>query len=177
MNTTPQTSDSAPPMTRVEVTGLTALMPAYHGTTPREAELRWWRDALAGYTAAECQAAILAHVKTSKNVTPTDIIGRIREARQRTEARPGRKRDREAERAHHAAAGLRGIAKVYAAMGWQPNPTKVAARSVACPFCHARSGEVCSPLSRNRNGHHERRDSATYMHPSRIEAGLAAVNK
>ncbi|MFD8494239.1 hypothetical protein [Amycolatopsis sp. NPDC059657] len=42
------------------------------------------------------------------------------------------------------------------------------ARTVPCPFCPARKGRRCTPLSRNRLGVRDTRDPVTRMHTSRL---------
>jgi hypothetical protein len=153
-------------MSRIEVTGLLVMLPAFAGRTPSEIELRWWRDALAGHSAGECQAAILALSKTNRTtVTPADITGCIREARRLSEARRQRQRDPKGERQRHAAAARRGMAAVYAATGWSRREDQAAALAVPCPIpgCESPAGVICGPVNQPEN-----RDSATCVHPSRL---------
>ena len=137
-----------------------------------------WLSGLAGYSLAECHAAMSAMGTAARRATPSEIAGRCDAARNRIEEAPGdpapqdqRRRTssaREAERERHRQAGMRGIHQVYAVMGWERNADHDLARSVECPFCKARPWVVCGPLSRNRAGVRELRDPAHRMHPSRL---------
>lgn len=177
MNTTTtprQASGHAPLMSRIEVSGLLAMMAAFRGRTPSETELRWWRDALAGYTAAECQAAILAHSKTSPNhISPADITGRIREAHRLREARTRRGNSHpDADRRQYSQAARLGMRAIYAQMAWTRRPDQAAALTVRCPVpgCAAEPEVICAPVNKP-----ERRDPATRVHPSRLAAGEQAA--
>ncbi|PPK63499.1 hypothetical protein V5P93_000447 [Actinokineospora auranticolor] len=174
--TTDPTRQAAPPMSRVEVSGLLAMMAAFRSRTPSDTELRWWRDQLTGYSAAECQAAILAHSRTSPDsVTPAQIIGRIRDARHRTETRRHRlARDPAADAARSAAAARRGMAAVYAETGWTRLPEQQAALAVPCPEpdCGVPAGVMCV-----QGGRRDRRDSATGVHRSRRDAAEATADR
>lgn len=167
--------ESAPLMTRVEVLSVLTMMAAFRERTPSETDLRWWRDALAGHSAAECQAAVLAHSKSSPNtITPADITRRIREARQRTEVRRQREQrgDPRAEHQRAAAAARRGMAAVYAAAGWSRRPDQAAALSVPCPVpgCESPAEVICAPVNQP-----ERRHAGTRVHPSRMAAAQRAA--
>ncbi|SDC25183.1 zinc finger domain-containing protein [Actinokineospora iranica] len=166
-----------PPLTRTEVRALLAHYRVTGLTPPTDAQVSTWLRELAGHSAGECHAALTAlQAHHHGRITPDDVVRRIAAARAAPAATgslapvvPIRRRDRR-ERAAAMAAGARGIAAVYAAMGWQRNPDHAAARRVPCPFCKARPGEVCSPLTRDRAGRREHRDRATRMHPSRLAA-------
>lgn len=165
---------AGPLMSRVEVSGLLAMMAAFRSRTPSDTELRWWRDQLVGYSSAECQAALLAHSKTSpESVTPAQIIGRIRDARHRTEVRRQRlARDPETDRRRSADAARRGMAAVYAETGWTRLPEQRAALTVPCPEpgCEVPAGVMCA-----QTGPRPRRDPATGVHRSRRDAAQAAA--
>jgi hypothetical protein len=168
---------TAPSITREQVSALLhRYRSAQEGPPPEPVVLAWLRR-LEDYSLGECEAALLALGPNARTATPTLIAQRIDDARhQRTAATtqpatpPGGNVVwmRDAVRTRHREAGWRGIQAVYAAMGWQRNPTTDAARMRPCPFCHAKPGELCGPLSRNRAGHREQRDPATRMHPSRL---------
>jgi hypothetical protein len=162
------------PLTRNEVHGLLAHYRLGDGDHVSDEQVTAWLRELRGYSAAECHAALSSLPATRvTRATPAQIaclIDRARAQPARTgtpsSARPPAPRDRDAA----AAAGARGIAKVYAAMGWTWNADHVLARTVRCPFCKALAGQVCGPLSRDRSGKRELRDPITRMHPSRLEA-------
>ena len=163
-----------PALTRSEVRGLLAHYRLGEGDhVSDDLVTTWWRE-LRRYSAPECHAALSSlPANRVTRVTPAEIAGLIDRARSQpartgtpSSARPPAPRDREAE----AAAGARGIRKVYAAMGWTWNADHVLARTVRCPFCKARAGQVCGPLSRDRSGKRELRDPTTRMHPSRLKA-------
>lgn len=139
--------------------------------SPSEATVVAWQHALVGCTFGECQAALLAlGMSNARTATPEQIVARIKSARTQrvAESVPHRGRRDQAERTEYARAGARGIQRVYAAMGWRANPDRVLAEQVACPFCHAPAGRMCRPLSRDRAGRRERRDTVTLTHPSRL---------
>ncbi|GAA4527519.1 zinc finger domain-containing protein [Amycolatopsis samaneae] len=140
-----------------------------------------WLAGLAGYSLAECHAALTAMGTTARRATPSDVAGSCDAARDRPaghsasaaippqQRRPSTSSTATTRREYHRQAGLRGIRNAYAAMGWERNPDHDLARSVPCPFCKAKAEVVCGPLSRNRAGHKEKRDPVTRMHPSRLE--------
>jgi hypothetical protein len=167
---TPTSHETAPLMSRIEVSGLLAMMAAFRGRTPTAVELRWWRDELAGFSAPECQAAVLAHSKASPNhLTPADIKRRVREARRLADARrPRQDVDPRAQRRVHAASARRGMAEIYASMGWVRHPGQAAALSVPCPVpgCGAPARVICARVNLP-----EKRDPDTRVHPSRLAAG------
>lgn len=171
-----------PPITRSGVRALLAHYRLGDGDRVSDDTVTAWLRDLRGYSAGECHAALASlpghQVRT---VTPAEIVRLVDAARTRPaftvvpgSARPALSRDRQADRARHAAAGERGIHAIYAEMGWARNPDHDLARSVPCEFCRARRGQVCGPLSRNRFGHREQRDPITRMHPSRLAAARAA---
>jgi hypothetical protein len=146
---------------------------------PSPTTVEAWRHGLAGCTFGAVEAALLALGPNARRTTPSEIVSRIDAAQTRTNRdvaeKPARVvQDRTTERKLHATAGARGIQRVYQVMGWRRHPDHVAARSVACPFCGARPGQVCTAMSRNRAGRMEKRDPDTWMHPSRLTAGRAA---
>lgn len=156
---------------------LTTFRPA--NSTPSDATVEAWRHALGGASFGECQAALLAAgPSAARTATPEQILARIKAAR--TTARPERdrvvrldERRKRAERTEYAAAASRGVERIYAQMGWQRNPDRALAQRVSCPFCYAPAGRMCRPLSRDRTGRAERRDSASLTHPSRLERARA----
>lgn len=162
------------PLTRNEVHGLLAHYRLGEDGHVSDDQVTVWLRELRSYSAAECHAALSSlPANRVTRATPAEIAGLIDRARSQpartgtpSSARPPGPRDRAAE----AAAGARGIAKVYAAMGWTWNADHVLARKVRCPFCKALAGQVCGPLSRNRDGKQELRNPITRMHPSRLEA-------
>ncbi|MBM7771212.1 hypothetical protein JOD54_001416 [Actinokineospora baliensis] len=165
-------NQAAPLMSRTEVTGLLAMMATFRSRTPSDTELTWWQHQLAEYSGAECQAALLAHSKTSPDsVTPAQIIRRIRDARQRTETQRRRlARDPAADQARSAAAARRGMAAVYAETGWTRLPEEHTALRVPCPEpgCEVPADVMCLTV-----GIRDRRDQATRVHRSRLATAQA----
>lgn len=148
-----------------------------------------WLSGLAGYSLTECHTAMSAMGTSARRATPSDVAGSCDAARDRS-AEPGppgpaadsaavppqrRGHSSTTERDYHRQAGMRGIRTAYEVMGWQRNPDHDLARSVACPFCKAKAWVVCGPLSRNRAGVRELRDTTTRMHPSRLEFARAQL--
>ncbi|WP_410673790.1 hypothetical protein [Amycolatopsis sp. cmx-4-68] len=148
-----------------------------------------WLSGLAGYSLAECHAAMTAMGTSARRATPADVAGSCDAARDRA-AEPGppvpaispaavppqqRRSGQAPDRDYHRQAGMRGIRAAYELMGWQRNADHDLARSVACPFCKAKAWMVCGPLSRNRAGVREPRDKTTRMHPSRLEHARAQL--
>ncbi|TWP47410.1 hypothetical protein FKR81_32365 [Lentzea tibetensis] len=170
-----------PPLTRSEVRGLLAHYRLAGGDQVPDGMVTAWLRDLRGYSAGECHAALSSlppnRVTRTTAVEITRLVDHARSHPATTgtpsSARPPAPRDQAAEQAAGAAAGARGIRDVYEAMGWTWNPEHVLARSVRCPFCRALAGQVCGPLTRNRNGKRELRDPITRMHPSRLEAARA----
>jgi hypothetical protein len=175
---------TAPSITRDEVVILLRGVRQPDAGTPPDAIVVAWLDRLQGYSLGECEAAVLAMGPQARTATPSVIAGSIDNARARSQPAdhtPAAARSsatvvslpqwqRETQRARHRDAGWRGIQRVYAAMGWDRNAEADHARGVPCPFCHAKPGVLCSPLSRDRAGTHEPRDRTTFLHPSRLAA-------
>ncbi len=162
-------------MSAAEVRSLLSTFRPTSGT-PSDATVEAWRHTLARCTFGECQAALLAlGPSRARTATPEQIIAGIRTARAaRTTTTVPRPRVSDADRAAFAASGARGIERVYAAMSWTRNHDRALAQRVACPFCRALPGRLCRPLSRDRSGRAERRDSVSLVHPSRLERACAA---
>lgn len=164
----------APLMSRAQVVGLLTLTASFTRRPVGEMDVLRWQQDLAGYTPGECEAAIYAHAKTDpQGIRPSVIIARIKQARRATEARtPRAAADPAAERERFAAAGARGIAAVYAAMGWTHVPERSAGLSRQCPLesCRAAPGVPCQRLGRNRGGRAQSRDPHTGLHPARLTA-------
>lgn len=167
----------APLMTRAEISGLLAMLAHHKGYVAGESDVYWWREQLAGYTNAECQAAIWALSKTDTRVSPAAIIAQIKGARPFVGSRPLaserflRGPRRQVDQAAHARAARRGMTAIYARTGWSRDPDQAAALSVACPIprCAAAAGVICADV-----GLPEPRDRATRVHPSRVQAGREA---
>jgi hypothetical protein len=151
-----------------------------------------WLSGLAGYSLAECHAAMSAMGSRARRATPSDVAGSCDAARDRSaeSGPPGsatasaavpaqhrRARSSGPDRDYHRQAGMRGIRAAYEVMGWQRNADHDLARSVVCPFCKAKAWSVCGPLSRNRAGVRELRDKTTRMHPSRLEFARAQLTR
>lgn len=150
-----------------------------------------WLSGLAGYSVSECHAAMSAMGTAARRATPSEVTGFCDAARDRhAESDPpvpatiraagpvqrhGSPRRSGSDRDYHRQAGMRGIRAAYALMGWQRNADHDLARSVPCPFCKAKEGAVCGPLSRNRAGQREKRDHTTRMHPSRLDHARAEL--
>ncbi|MPZ84024.1 MAG: hypothetical protein GEV28_27970 [Actinophytocola sp.] len=169
---TAPTSTNAPMMTRSEVTRLLALCACYDQRTVGEADVAAWHTALAGATFAECETAIHAHVRTSRDrVQPFDILGRVRVARREAADRRAVLPTGLTDRAAADAARERGMAAVYAVMGWTHDNDRETALSVACPvpWCAAAPGVPCRRSVR-RGGASEPRDPRTRVHPSRLDS-------
>lgn len=169
-------------MTRSDVRGL--LM---RHTTARIEEdvITVWLDGLAGYSLTECHRALAALGPAARRATPSEVAGYCEAARGRA-AEPTSAADEAAgvpdqrpapapaqpaedvQRTYHRAAGDRGRRAVYAAMNWALDADHELARTVACPFCPAKAGEVCTPLSRNRAGVEVQRARGHRMHPPRL---------
>ncbi|WP_037365607.1 hypothetical protein [Amycolatopsis orientalis] len=174
-----------PVMSRSDMRGLLMRHTEAHVT---DALVTSWLSGLAGYSLAECHAAMTAMGTGARRATPADVAGSCDAARDRAAAsgpetpafsatadalpRPSRSAK---DRDYHRQAGMRGIRAAYELMGWKRNADHDLARSVACPFCKAKAWVVCGPLSRNRAGHREPRDKLTRMHPSRLERARAAA--
>lgn len=161
------------PMSRAEVQVLLGLIASYD---PRadigDAAVSAWQAALVGCVLGECQAAVIAHAQTSPHrITPADLIARIREARRTRADRQVLRSLAQVDRQRAAAAGRRGIAAVYAAMGWQRNEDQDTALDIECPVdgCRAQPGAICRRSGANRAGRPEARDLAARIHPSRAE--------
>jgi hypothetical protein len=181
---------TAPSISRDEVIILLRRVRPPDAGAPPDAIVGAWLDRLQGYSLGECEAAILAMGPQARSATPSVIAGSIDNARARTQPAADTPAtatssstvvslpqwQRETQRARHRDAGWRGIQRVYAAMGWNRNPEADRARGVPCPFCHATPGVLCSPLSRDRSGHHEPRDRSTFLHPSRLTAATDMEN-
>ncbi|MEV6609913.1 hypothetical protein [Kutzneria sp. NPDC051319] len=117
------TGAAAGTMSRAEVAVLLALVVAYGGPVeaPTEETVAQWRDALAGYSLGECQAAVIAHAQTSpETLSPFNLIRRIRAARRtKGNGEALRRHGLDAEQnARNAATIHRGMAKIREAMGW-----------------------------------------------------------
>jgi hypothetical protein len=176
---------TAPSITRDEVIILLRRVRQPDAGPPPDAIVGAWLDRLQGYSLGECEAAVLAMGPQARSATPSVIAGSIDNARDRT-GRPAAassstvvslpQRQRETQRARHRDAGWHGIQRVYAVMGWDRDPEADHARGVPCPFCHAKPGVLCSPLSRDRTGKHEPRDQNTFLHPSRLTATTEMEN-
>jgi hypothetical protein len=159
-------------------TEVRALLTTFRPTAgaPSDATVAAWQQALAGCTFGECQAALLAlGPSNARTATPEQIVTRIRAARTQRVADgvPIREHRNRTKQAEYARAGARGIEQVYAVMGWTRNADRTLAHRVACPFCHVAAGRWCRPLSRDRAGRQERRDTATLTHPSRLQRARA----
>ena len=177
-----------PVMSRSDVRGLLMRHTEAHVT---DALVTSWLSGLAGYSLAECHAAMTAMGTSARRATPADVAGSCDAARDRAAVHAPetpafsraadvlpRPRRAARDRDYHRQAGMRGIHAAYELMGWARNADHDLARSVACPFCKAKAWVVCGPLSRNRAGHRETRDKLTRMHPSRLErARLEAVRQ
>lgn len=172
-------SREQPTLTRSEVRALLTHYRVTGHAPPTDEQVTVWLGELRAHSAGECHAALTAMQADHHGpVTPAAVLDRIRHARTHPSGRavvsavPTRRADVDRDRTRTS--GARGIRAVYAAMGWQRHPDHDAARSIRCPFCKARPGEVCSPLSRDRAGRREHRDHATLMHPSRVAAARSA---
>ncbi|MDT8910913.1 hypothetical protein [Amycolatopsis sp. PS_44_ISF1] len=171
-------------MSRSDVRG---LLMRHTGAQVTEELVTSWLSGLAGYSLAECHAAMSAMGPGARRITPSAVAGSCDAARDRAAgssppgpaaaapARGWRPRTSGADRDYHRQAGMRGIRAAYEVMGWVRNADHDLARSVACPFCQAKAWAVCGPLSRNRAGVRELRDTATRMHPSRLESARAQL--
>jgi hypothetical protein len=165
-------STSAPVLSRSEVARLLALCACYDQRTVGEADVAAWHTALAGTTFAECETAIHAHVRISRDrVQPFDILDRVRAARRAATDRRALLPTGLVDRAAANAARERGMAAVYAVMGWAPGTDRETALAVACPvpWCAAAPGVPCHRPTRRTNAA-EQRDPRTRMHPSRLDA-------
>jgi hypothetical protein len=167
-------SNSGELMTRTEIASLLTLVSSFTRRPFGEMDALRWQQDLAGYAHGECEAAVYAHAKHDRNgITPTVIVARIKQARRAKEARtPRAAADPAAERARAAAAGARGIAAVYAAMGWDHVPERSEGLSRQCPLesCRAAPGVRCQRLGRSRGGRAQSRDPRTGLHPARLAA-------
>lgn len=174
-------------MSRSDVRGLLMRHTDAHVT---DQLVTTWLSGLAGYSVAECHAAMTAMGTGARRATPSDVAGSCDAARDRAAdpappvpafsraaAPPQQRRGGRTppDRDYHRQAGMRGIRAAYDLMGWQRNADHDLARSVACPFCKARAWVVCGPLTRNRAGIREPRDKTTRMHPSRLEYARAQL--
>ena len=153
------------------------------GPVPAPSTVAAWRQALAGCAFGACHAALTAFGPTkARHATPAEIVAAIHTAQAAKDVRAAEvipfprdrvRPSRPTPPIDYAQAGARGIERVYAAMGWQRNPERAHAQRVPCPFCHAPTGTACRPLTRNRAGHTERRDTASLTHPSRLDRARA----
>lgn len=168
---------NAQQLTRTTMRMLLAHYRITPGDTAPDDVVTDWLRALRGRTVGECHA-VLSTVPPGQvqHVTAAEVARLIELARSRpaatgtpSSARPPLPRDRAA----HQAAGAKGIAKVYAAMGWTGHEKHALARTVPCPFCRALAGHPCSPMTLNRKRQREVRDRETRMHPSRLRAAEA----
>ncbi|WP_410648181.1 hypothetical protein [Amycolatopsis sp. cmx-4-54] len=162
-------------MSRSDVRGLLIRHTGAHVT---DDVISAWEVGLAGFSLAECHAALVSMGPAARRATPSEVVGRCEAARdRRTDSADTGHRPipsaRHNRTDYHQQAGLRGIHAVYAQMGWKRNAEHDLARAVPCPFCRAKAGAVCGPLTRNRAGRREARDPVHRMHPSRLERAQA----
>ena len=165
----------APLMSRAQVVSLLTVVASHTRRPVGEMDVLRWQHDLAGYGPLECEAAIIAHAKTDpQGIRPSVIVARIKQARRAKEARTPRvSADPAAERQRFAAAGSRGMAAVYAAMGWSHIPERSEGLSRQCPLesCRAAPGARCQRVGRNRgDGRAQSRDPRTGLHPARLAA-------
>ncbi|GAB3873845.1 hypothetical protein GCM10029964_014790 [Kibdelosporangium lantanae] len=128
--------------------------------TVGQADVAAWQAALTGVTYGQCEAAILEHVKASRErVTPADILVRIRDTQRRRAERRTAIPTGTTNRAQATAAAKRGMAEIYARMGWTYNAQRTAAMSVSCPVrgCWAPIGRPCRKVGERYQGMHRER--------------------
>jgi hypothetical protein len=145
---------------RSEIARLLGMAASFDQRTVGQADVAAWQAALTGVTYGECEAAILAHAKASRErVTPADILVRIRDTQRRRTERLTAIPTGTTNRAQATAASKRGMAHVYAQMGWTYNAQRAAAMSVSCPVarCWAPVGRPCRKFGERYQGVHRER--------------------
>ncbi|MBP2325353.1 hypothetical protein JOF56_005738 [Kibdelosporangium banguiense] len=145
---------------RSEVARLLGMTASFDQRTVGQADVAAWQAALTGVTYGECEAAILEHAKTSRErVTPADILVRIRDSKRHRAERLTALPTGTTDRAKATAAAKRGMAAIYAEMGWTYNAQRTAAMSVTCPVarCWAPVGRTCRKFGDRYQGMHRER--------------------
>ncbi|MCK2237725.1 MULTISPECIES: hypothetical protein [unclassified Crossiella] len=159
------------PMGLSEAARLLALAAAYDQRTVGEADVLAWRTALCGTSFAECESAILAHVRRETvRVTPAHILDRVQaDRRMRADRRAALPTG--ADRATAAEAAQRGLALIREQMGWPaPSTAQLTALERPCPHpgCQAVATVLCRRVGSLRLARVLGRAGAVRLHPSRF---------
>ena len=147
---------------RSEVARLLGLAASFDQRTVGQADVAAWQAALTGVTFGECEAAIIEHAKVSRDrVWPADILVRIRDAQRRRAERLTAIPTGATNRAQATAAARRGMAAIYARMGWADHGERASAMTVSCPVarCWAPVGRPCRRFGERDQGVHRERQA------------------